>query len=374
MLGGCLAAPGGPALEPTAVAPPPAVPSAPFGEARVVALAPGKFHPEGIALLGDEVFAGTAQGMSGSLVPASALGAPSRVFGFDLATGALRETILVQGEDTSQYYGLAGLKTDADGRLYAGAFGDAGSLGVLRFTRTAQGWAQETYAAIPDLPTCTLAPPPCSPTLRDRPALANDMTWDAQGNLYVTDSTQGSVWRVPPGPAPRTPELWYQHADLDRMYGANGIRIGPGGDRMFIGVCCPDSASVGPVDRSTRVVTVPFPEPGRGAPTAFVAFGNGEGADGLAFDAAGKLYVVSNFANKVHVVDSDGAVERTITNADLHGAQMYMPASLVFRPEARSVLLTNYDWPDALSAPDQRGVIEVAIDDLPFAEALPHVP
>jgi hypothetical protein len=143
---------------------------------------------------------------------------------------------------------------------------------------------------------------------------------------------------------------------------------------MFIAVCCPDSASVGPVDRSSQIVTVPFPTPGTATPEVFARFPNGEGADGIAFDSSGNLWVVSNVGEKVIILGPDGSVRRTITNADLTGGQMYFPASLVFHPETRSIVLTNYDYDDPKPVGTNRGIVEIAVDALPYPEALPFVP
>lgn len=319
-----------------------------FGEARVLAQAPAPWYIEGAAVFGERLFVGTGWGLTGQFAATYSLGEPSRIFVYDLGTGNYLDTILVEGEDTTRDHGLLGLKADGSGRIYAASQ----QLGILRFTESEAGWTQETYAMFPDLPSCTLAPAPCSPTKDDDPSHPNDMAWDANGNLYVSDSWQATVWKVPPGmtPAARTPGAWYQHESLDRAFGPNGLRIAPSGDALYLAVCCPDSFAVGPIDRASRVVRIPFPDPGAVAPTDFFVLQTGEDADGIEFSADGSLYVAANFGNKVLVVGPDGILEREITNDDLIGDAVFdFPATVLFNDPAGTMLVVNYAWNSAAS-------------------------
>ncbi len=348
----------------------PAAADAEYGAARVLLHAPSPWFVEGLAVHGDRGFTGTALGATGTGVPLLTFGEPSRIYVFDLVNATLLETIYVEGEDANAEHGIAGLTTDGDGRLYAAST----QLGVLRFTESADGWTQETYAVIPDIPPCTLGGDPCSPTPDDQPAIPNDLTWDAEGDLYVSDSFQATVWRIPPGAA-REAEVWYQHASLDRAFGPNGLRISPAGDEMFLAVCCLDAFALGPVDRASRIVTLPFPDPTGAEPADFYVFGNQEGADGIEFNETGALYVASNFGTRIVVIDPDGTAARTITNADLSGGPSFdFPASVTFYDEARSMVVTNYAFSDATSADDQRYVLEVFVDDAGAPRIRPVVP
>ena len=66
--------------------------------------------------------------------------------------------------------------------------------------------------------------PPCSPTPFDAPPLPNDIVFAANGTAYVTDSTQATIWWVPPGGG--APQIWFQDPRLaSPSFGPNGIRI-----------------------------------------------------------------------------------------------------------------------------------------------------
>lgn len=372
LLAGCANAPAG--SEPATGAP--TTDASPedaraFGDARTIFRPPAPWYVEGVTYEGDVAYMGTALGAANSFAPTQNFGEPSRIYVVNVTSGELLETILVEGEDATKVHGITGLDMDGQGRLYAGTIEQRG---VLRFTRSASGWTQETYVTLPDLPPCLpISTAPCSPTPDDEAALANDMTWDAEGNLYVTDSWQATIWRVPPGPG--EPEIWYQHASLDRTFGPNGIRLSPEGDAIYLAVCCLDTFRIGPlVDRASRIVTIPFPDPGTAAPTDFAIFGDGEGADGIAFGEGGDLYVASNAGTKIIVLAPDGSVARTITNDDLSGDGAFdFPASLVFRE--RSLLVANYGWTNAAPPVDAgRSLVEVYVDDAGFPELRPDLP
>ncbi len=60
--------------------------------------------------------------------------------------------------------------------------------------------------------------------------LANGLAFDSDGNLYVSDSILGAIWRIPPG---GSAELWLQHELLagclpDDPFGANGVALWEG--------------------------------------------------------------------------------------------------------------------------------------------------
>jgi hypothetical protein len=55
---------------------------------------------------------------------------------------------------------------------------------------------------------------PCSPTVLDLPPLPNDIAFAPNGDAYVTDSMQATIWRVPKGGG--APKVWYQQASSPR--------------------------------------------------------------------------------------------------------------------------------------------------------------
>lgn len=144
---------------------------------------------------------------------------------------------------------------------------------------------------------------------------------------------------------------------------------------LYLAVCCMDTAQAGPVDRARRIVTLPFPDPAGAIPTDFQVLDNGEGADGIEFNATGSLYVASNFGDKVIVIDPDGMAVRTITNADLsEPATMDFPASLMFHDASWSLVITNYAFSDAAPGDRQRYVLTAYVDVIRADVVRPVVP
>jgi len=221
---------------------------------------------------------------------------------------------------------------------------------------------QTRYSSpFPDLPPCLplpLLPGSCSPTLIDGPPIPNDLAFDAAGNAYVTDSMQATIWRVPPGGG--APEIWFQDMRLASPYiGTNGIRIHPDGDRLFFTVTT-DLFGQGYVYR------LPLTE----APTAsdlqvFHHFGLGEGPDGIAFGAAGDLYVTLALplGSGILVLDANGAERRRFVNPQSSPFFPYdSPANLAFDGSGR-ILVTNHAFVTGILLPSQFTVIEVCVGD-----------
>lgn len=326
--------------------------------AATIAYAPDRWHIEGLAYHNGTVAAGTAFGALGHTpIPVQNVGEASRIFLWDRATGELQDTLVVPGEDTMSMHGVAGVLYDAAGRLYALHF----QFGLTRWTEGADGWSMEILTQIPDLPPCWMAPAPCSPTLLDEPPLGNDLTWGPDGALYVTDSHQATVWRID---VDASIAIWFQHADLDRKVGANGLRVSPDGTRMLVAITGPDSISLGPVERPAVVFSIPFPDPSIAPHSVFFTLPNNDLADGIAYGAEGDLYVASNAGNRIYIVAPDGTLLRTIENADLDGdAVMDFPASLGFDGDG-ALLVTNYAWADGNVAPQGRSVIAIDVGDV----------
>ena len=111
-----------------------------------------------------------------------------------------------------------------------------------------------------------------------RMLFANALAFDTRGNLYVTDSIDGAIWRFPPNGRGRR---WIRDPLLapDPAIGANGIAFVP-----------PDSLYVANLDRAliTRIRIRPDGSPSR--PEIAAAGFELLGIDGLAADAHGTLY------------------------------------------------------------------------------------
>lgn len=149
----------------------------------------------------------------------------------------------------------------------------------------------------------------------------NDLAFDDEGNAFVTDPFLGKVWKVTPeGDA----TVWLSHPLLEGNYdspyllfapqGVNGIAFDEGKRHLYLGV----------LDYG-RIVRVPMEPNGQaGAPTIFAADAKIQGADGIAFDEDGQLFVAVNGQNKLVRISPQGRIEVLVDKG------LDSPSSLAF--------------------------------------------
>jgi sugar lactone lactonase YvrE len=210
---------------------------------------------------------------------------------------------------------LLGLATDERGTVYAAlASFDPATHGVWRVTRDG---SRERIAALP------------------ANGVPNALAFDRTDNLYVTDSALGAVWRIQPGDEP---ELFVQHPLLEpegcsSAPGANGVALSQ--RSLLVANTC-----------AGRIVRIPIERHGTvGEPTTLIERADLIGADGVALDVRGNLYVVmfgGPAGGRLVRISPDGHVEQLAGEAEgLTG-----PASLAFgtSEETRKALfITNFD-------------------------------
>jgi len=151
----------------------------------------------------------------------------------------------------------------------------------------------------------------------------NALTFDDDGNVYVSDSFQGVIWKIPPGGGSAT--SWASSPLLTTAgvppFGANGIAFNRDRSAMFV-------ANTG----NDTIVKIPVAGGVAGTPEVFVNSING--ADGLIMDDADNLWVAANQADEIVVVDPTGRVIAKLGDfdgIDRQGAPrgLLFPASLV---------------------------------------------
>lgn len=161
----------------------------------------------------------------------------------------------------------------------------------------------------------------------------NDLTFDAAGNVYVSDSFQGVVWRT--GPSGGVATAWVDDPLLRTTgvppFGANGLRFDRAGTALFVANTGDDS-----------VVRIPVSGGVAGVPKVFATGVNG--ADGLLVDADDNLWVAANQADEIVVIDPTGKAIAKLGDfdgVDRRGAPrgLLFPASLRFH--GRDLLVTN---------------------------------
>lgn len=152
----------------------------------------------------------------------------------------------------------------------------------------------------------------------------NALAFDQLGNVYVSDSFQGIIWKTGPGGGAGVP--WVADALLTTTgvppFGANGLAFNRSGDALFV-------ANTG----NDTVVRIPVGGGVAGTPAVFVNSING--ADGLLIDGADNLWVAANQGDEVVVLDASGRVIGKLGDfdgIDPHGGAvgLLFPASLVF--------------------------------------------
>jgi hypothetical protein len=254
---------------------------------------------------------------------AAALAAPTRPAAWDRGD-VERFATLPSGAAAPE-----GLEVGPDGTVYASGFGAASGVGEVyvferngKFLRTVRiaaaspnllGLAfqpgtgkllvvdfggSKVLSVNPDTGAATpfmTLPPTASLPHPDLGTGLNDVTFDKAGNVYVSDSFQGVVWRT--GPSGGQATAWVEDALLRTAgvppFGANGLRFDRAGSALFV-------ANTG----NDTVVRIPVSAGAAGAPAVFVNSVNG--ADGLLVDDADNVWVAANQADEIVVVDPSG--------------------------------------------------------------------
>jgi len=264
--------------------------------------------PEGIVVRGDKFY------VSGPAIFPTAGTPPSRIGVFDVKTGALLKTLIIQGQDTTQEHALSNLTMDSEGRLYVLDT----QQGVLRIEP--ETGAQERYA------------PPLTPLEKGSLMfpLPNDLTFDAKGWLYITDSFQGAIWRVPPGGG--APVVWFRAPQLavgPMQFGPNGVRVHPQRNELWF-----------LHTQRNLLYSLPLVDKPKASQLRVVhRFAEGAGPDGFIFGKSGKLYVTLAISNQLAVLTPKG---KGFTESYLaEKAPWDAPANLDFT-DAGALLVANH--------------------------------
>ena len=166
----------------------------------------------------------------------------------------------------------------------------------------------------------------------------NGLALDKQGNLFVSDSALGIIWRIPVSRS-GSAEIWLQHEWVAGCtpddFGANGVAFWKGD--LYVA-----NTSRG------ALVKVPIATDGSPGEPKIVA-GNTDcdptglfGMDGIAFDVHGNVYALLVLQNKLVRIDpADGTYTVLLTEED----GLWNPASLAFgtgKGDRESIFISNY--------------------------------
>ncbi|MBN9162807.1 MAG: hypothetical protein BGO98_29165 [Myxococcales bacterium 68-20] len=150
----------------------------------------------------------------------------------------------------------------------------------------------------------------------------NDLAFDDCGNLFVTDPFLGRVWKVT---RQGHVSVWLSHSMLDgnaaspyllfHSQGVNGIAFDEDKRNLYLG-----NLDYG------KIIRVPIRWNGSaGTPSVWVSDPRLQGADGIAFDDSGDLYVAVNGQNSLVRVSRRGRIEVLFT-----GGLLDSPSSVAF--------------------------------------------
>ena len=163
----------------------------------------------------------------------------------------------------------------------------------------------------------------------------NGIAFDQAGNVYVSDSSQGIIWKT--GAAGGAGTAWVTDPLLTTTgtppFGANGLEFNHAETALFV-------ANTG----NDTVVQIPVSNGTPGTPTVFVNSING--ADGLAIDAQDNLWVAANQGDEIDVVSPSGKLLARLgdfNGVDRNGLPhgLLFPASLSFSNDGKFVYITN---------------------------------
>jgi sugar lactone lactonase YvrE len=309
-----------------------------LGDSQVVAPVPGAGLPEGIATRGNRFY------VSGPADFGQPLGS-AYVHAYDIHTGDLLDTYPIN--ITNPYAGMSAASCAAfgpDGKLYV----LEPFVGVIVMDLDPNN-TQSVYAA----------------WTPEGPLLANDLVFDDEGNLYVTDSFAGTIYKVPAGGG--APEVWFADPRLlgggeyPFIIGANGIRIDRNNKMVYVSVTF-DAGLDGKIYRLPLVAS-----PDADDLELFASLGMYTGPDGIAFGKSGKLYIAMAASNTITVLNPDGTVNAVYSGPALDSQGTPVPwvgpANIAFNDLEGTLLVTNHASLVEPRDPSLFVVFDVFVDD-----------
>jgi sugar lactone lactonase YvrE len=163
----------------------------------------------------------------------------------------------------------------------------------------------------------------------------NGITFDSAGNVYVSDSAQGIIWKTGANGGAGT--AWVTDPLLTTTgvppFGANGLEFNHAQTTLFV-------ANTG----NDTLVQIPVSGGTPGKPSVFVNSING--ADGIAIDAHDNLWVAANQSDEIDVVSPTGKLLARLgdfAGVDRAGRPhgLLFPASAAFSNNGEFVYVTN---------------------------------
>jgi sugar lactone lactonase YvrE len=166
----------------------------------------------------------------------------------------------------------------------------------------------------------------------------NALTFDRLGNVYVSDSFNGIIWKT--GPNGGTPTIWSNSlllgpgTGLTPPFGANGVEFNNAGTVVYVANTA-----------FHQIIQIPVnPNGTAGAASIFITGINAP--DGIAIDKHDNLWVCANQEDDIIVVDKTGKLIAKL--GDFNGISergvvrgLLFPASLAFSLDRKTLYVSN---------------------------------
>ena len=166
----------------------------------------------------------------------------------------------------------------------------------------------------------------------------NALTFDKLGNVYVSDSFNGVIWKT--GPAGGPPTAWSKDpllgpgTGLTPPFGANGVEFNNAGTLMYVANTA-----------THQIIQIPVNADGT-AGTASILITGINAPDGIAVDKQDNLWICANQEDEIVVIDTTGKVIAKL--GDFNGIDedgvprgFLFPASPAFSLDGKTLYVSN---------------------------------
>lgn len=253
--------------------------------------------------------------------------------------------------DPNTDFGILGLAVDAPGNVYAAvhSFSNSAVRGVWEFDRKS-GSATKLLGS-------------------EAIIWPNDLAFDADGNLYITDSLTGAVWRHSPA---GDLNLWL-HDPILLGNGLVGLFVGANGIAYF-----EETLYVSVLEQQT-VVEIPILNGGLpGAPAVIADFADTLPPnalppipDGLAMDVNGDIWVAVPGVQAIMVIRDDGSIDVAAS-----GDPLDYPSTIAFgsgQAGNKTLYIANFSVGELFGDPTPRSGPGIVVLDVDVAgQPLPY--
>jgi sugar lactone lactonase YvrE len=222
---------------------------------------------------------------------------PSKVFAF-APDGHVIRSYTVPGQDLAAAHGVQVAAIDSSGVLY---LLDQHPARILTLDPRTGRFGY--YGSFHDVPTCAASgrTSDCSDTILDNEPEPDYGAWGTDGSLYVTDYTQGLIWRVPPGGG--NAEVWFTDPVIDGgLFGPAGLVLKPDQRTLLFSTGTNGPTTIGSDPTAGGLYSLDIRSGGRpGALRKLWQSAPREAPDGFAVSAAGNIYMtlVGPAANQI---------------------------------------------------------------------------